>query len=71
MGVGSIKILVIIILLFTVILIIRERMFYSKSRKLTPKENKIRFEKNLEYAKKLQQMIRCKTVYEKGNYVWK
>ncbi len=71
MGVGSIKILVIIILLFTVILIIRERMFYSKSRKLTPKENKISFEKNLEYAKKLQQMIRCKTVYEKGNYVWK
>ncbi|MCI6277844.1 MAG: hypothetical protein MR639_14140 [Clostridium sp.] len=46
-------------------------MFYSKSRKLTPKENKISFEKNLEYAKKLQQMIRCKTVYEKGNYVWK
>lgn len=71
MGVGSIKILVIIILLFTVILIIRERMFYSKSRKLTPKENKISFEKNLEYAKKLHQMIRCKTVYEKGNYVWK
>lgn len=62
------KILEIIILLLIAVLIIRERTFCSKARKLTLKENNINYEKSMEYAERLQQMIRCKTIYEKENY---
>lgn len=48
------KILGIMILLLAAVLITRERIFYTKSRKLTPKENKVSYEKNVEYAEKLQ-----------------